>query len=689
MLNDFYVPCLSRSILYQRAVGFFSSSSLAVAARGVVGLINNDGHMQLICSPIITAKDMQDILAGYESRNKVIESALLKRIDRITDELEMKRVSNLAWLIANSRLEIKVVVSSNEENQARYSIYHAKIGIFQDASGDYVAFSGSPNETADGLVYNYEMIDVFKSWDPYESKRAEAKKRVFESLWNNWMPGFEVLDFPEAAKRKLMQYKPGIKPTIEPFEEIPNVRPKANNRAELRNYQVEAIEAWKKNNFRGILAMATGTGKTLVALRAIESLPIDVLIMVIVPNENLVEQWEDNIRKEFIHAVIVKAYGGNPEWRQHLEKIVKYSAHVSDNTARPFVLSVLKTASSIDFIRNLVKNKAINRIILLIDEVHTAGATEARHILDIEAKWRLGLSATWERDWDPEGTDAIVKFFGGVVYEYPIERALREHVLSPYKYHIHPIALATNEMDEFRRLSRQLSIKIAEATKLFPNLKGRNMKDLMTALSNQSSAISIVEQIRMLLIRRVGVLKNARKKSYALQQIFLNNQLKQCIVYCNDIAHVRETMNILHSLNISCREYDSEFNRHKRRSILEAFRSGDFQVIVAVRCLDQGVDIPSCDSAVLMASSRSNREFIQRRGRLLRLSTGKEYSVIHDILVLPFTNEREGFLLDDTEYAAFYQELERAKTFALMALNSEEVLAMLKELEKNLLMWKI
>ena len=692
LLTDFYVPCLGRSVLYQRAVGFFTSTSLNVAARGIVGLIRNGGSMQLICSPILSNDDIREIASGYEQRKTFVESRLLKGLEDISDPIVEERIANLAWLIANRRLEVKIVIPKSVEDKAKYAMYHAKIGIFQDSNGDYVAFAGSPNETAEGLVYNYELIDVYLSWNQTDALRAEAKRRTFENLWRNWTPGLEVVSFPEAVERKLLRFKREAPSLKEPEGEGRTIS--MAQQFSLRDYQQEAINAWSDNDCHGIVAMATGSGKTLVALRGVKELvPFDVVTVIAVPSENLVGQWLEVLQVEFPNAQVVLAYSGNQNWRTDLDNLLKYAMGLKrdgDETtqARAFIISVLRTASGIDFQGMISRRNMASRTCLIVDEVHMAGAPEARHIFDFDTKWRLGLSATPERDWDPEGTKIIMDFFGGIVYEFPFELALSKGILSPYNYFVKPIELTPVEMKEFKEITERIGRKLSQAVKMFPRLAGRDVKQVLIEIGSISEAQPMARELQTLIIKRVQILKDASKKAEALKTIFETQDLKKCIVYCNDIDHVSESLDILHSLNVNAREYDSEMTRDERHMILDGFSKGDFSCIVAVRCLDQGVDIPDADSAVLVASSRSTREFIQRRGRLLRKHKSKSFSSIFDILVMPFSEKGNGFPLNDAEYWAFSQEITRARIFGKGALNANEVSLTLDVIQEGLDSWK-
>ena len=281
-LADFYIPCLSVSVEYWRAVGYFTSQGLALAGRGLTSFLQNQGKMRLVASPVLTEDDVLAIQQGYTARETVVEEAILREFDADLTEIVEHRLKCLAWLIAENRLNIKLASPSELSLGNRGSIYHEKIGIFIDGERDAVAFTGSANETIGGLVSNFESIDVYWAWDdPHE--RVQRKINNFERLWNNTTPKLSVLDFPVAAKRKLLEFKPDAPPYLAPealIDELsanePGMTYSYQQRTidlpddlRLRDYQQDAINAWFENDCRGFLEMATGTGKTITALSAV------------------------------------------------------------------------------------------------------------------------------------------------------------------------------------------------------------------------------------------------------------------------------------------------------------------------------------------------------------------------------------------------------------------------------------
>lgn len=273
VINDFYVPILSNAVMYKRAVGFFNSAALYEMAIGLRHLVEKQGKMELIVSPRLTEEDIQSINLGYKTREEVIERALLRDFDEPKSKTEFRKLNLLANLIAEGVLDIKVAFKINANSAG---IFHEKIGIVIDSEGNKVAFTGSMNETYSGLLQNYESIDVFCSWRDEDYDRVNIKENAFDNLWDNLDTAMEVIPFPKVAVERLNLYK--VEKTEPLCVEIQNeddsqdVFFKIPDNVDLYDYQREAIESWKKNNYCGIFDMATGAGKTFTALGALSAL---------------------------------------------------------------------------------------------------------------------------------------------------------------------------------------------------------------------------------------------------------------------------------------------------------------------------------------------------------------------------------------------------------------------------------
>ena len=316
--RDFYTPLLNEAAMYKRAVGFFSSSALTEMAKGITGLIENNGKIQLIASPRLSAEDIEAIHKGYELREQIIERALLASLTVPKNYYEERRLNLLANLIADGRLDIKIAFT---ESHRVLGMYHEKMGLFYDKEGNVVAFAGSMNESSTAMTLNYESIDVFCSWTK-DKDRVESKINTFSSIWNNCEPNVQIIDFPRVSKEILEKYKRGpIDLTIDKnefssdcdttsfvYKQGPDTTSKVYEKIEgpvisssmnLYDYQMEAINEWEKRNFCGIFDMATGTGKTFTGLGAVSRLfercNKKLAVIIVCPYQHLVEQWIEDI----------------------------------------------------------------------------------------------------------------------------------------------------------------------------------------------------------------------------------------------------------------------------------------------------------------------------------------------------------------------------------------------------------
>jgi superfamily II DNA or RNA helicase len=664
ILNEFLIPCLQNSVLYKRAVGYFTSASLAEAARGLVGLVQNGGRMLLVASPRLTEEDIEKIKKGYDVR-ETIESALLRDIQIPLSEIDSARVRNLTWMIATNKLDIRIV---RPWDLTGTGIYHEKIGIFYDSfdeeSSDKIAFCGSMNETPGGLISNYESIDVSISWDKAEREhqRVLGHVRHFNNLWEGKEAGLETFEFPEAVRRQLLQrYSPSVSDR-EP-----------GGRRRLRSYQEQAVNSWIKADRSGVVSMATGAGKTLVALKCLETCPQPFLSIIVVPSMDLAKQWLDEIRVEYPNNSNVReAFSEEPSWPSKVKNLINAFLDFPGAPKRSFIITTIQTASKERF-RSLITEIPSDKTAIIVDEVHHSGAPEFSNVFEIKARYRLGLSATPERAWDEIGNQVIFDYFGPPVFEYDISDAIRDGVLTPYQYLLHPVALTYEERQRFKQISHQIAATLGAARSRYPNLKLKSIPEVLEFLSRVDKELGT--RLRNLYLTRVGLVKKADTKKDALREIVRNYELKRCLVYCNDLEHLEECRRIIFDEGYEAMEFSSDVDANERTAVKESFarETTGNKFLVAVRCLDEGVDLPVCDSAILISCSRSTREFIQRRGRVLRRHPSKDISTIHDILVLPFTKAEDAYALSPSEYDFVDAELRRAEEFSKNALNRESI----------------
>ncbi len=687
IIKDFYIPVLNNSISYQRAVGFFSSTSLAEISHGIYGLLENKGYIQLVASPLLSDEDVDAIKKGYEKRNKIIEQALLKTLREPKNLFEKERLNLLANLIADNVLDIKIAIL--EENQS-FGMFHEKMGIFTDFYNNKIAFSGSMNETTTAMLLNYEAVDVFCSWKTEDEKeRVCIKEHAFELIWNNKEDSMYVSDFPEVKEFIIQKYKyKGIDKGVDylesaEIEKVMCVKEKfTDNRirfpddVELYDYQIDAIGKWRKENFKGIFDMATGTGKTYTGLGAIvelyNNLNGNLAVVIVCPYQHLVEQWIDDLNKFNIFPIIGYSSSPQSDWKKRLDKAVR-NKNLEVKNYNFFCFICTNATYTSDFVQSEIK-KIKNNVLIVVDEAHNFGSLRLRSMLLDSFDFRLALSATLERHNDVEGTDVLKNYFGRKCIEYTLEDAIENKKLTPYKYYPIIVHLNKSEYEVYKQLTKEISKCI---------------------ITNKDSKISLNDRGKRLSIKRAQIVAAAEEKIVKLKENILSyKNEKHILVYCgaakilgdsDDFTNIDEedlrqidvvTKMLGDELNMKVSQFTSKENIYERKILKNEFSIGErLQVLIAIKCLDEGVNIPTIRVAFILASTTNPKEYIQRRGRVLRRFPGKHYAEIYDFITLPrklieipaLTIEE---LNDDLSLVK--KEIRRARDFAKIALNSAQ-----------------
>ena len=676
VVDDFYVPVLKESVLYQRAVGFFSSSALIAISKGVEGLISNGGKIQIIASPRLSQEDIDEIRIGYEVR-KVLERALLRGIETHNSVEDTSRLSYIASLIANGVLDIKIAfLSTNNE----IAMYHEKMGIMNDIEGNAVAFSGSMNESENAFSANYESFDVFCSWTN-EKERVFQKQMAFQAIWNNYEPGVETIDFPEAVKDRIYAFNNSLRRNsgLKTPEEnsLPEDAMFLPPDFKIRPYQESAIQNWKENGYCGIYDMATGTGKTLTALASIEQLFSDnhkrLGVVIVCPYQHLVEQWVEDIVRFGIKPIVGYSSSSQKSWKKNLAQAVRsFNLRVSD-----FFCFITTNAS---FVTKTVQDQIgilSEDVVFVVDEAHNMGATNYRRYLPDNIKYRLGLSATIDRHNDESGTTALAEYFGKKCIAYSLKDAIDSQMLTRYYYYPVLTYLDQDELSDYLSITGQLA----------------------KAIHKKNGKVVLTERAKQLLIKRSRVVAGAKGKLPELQrQIAPHIDDKHILVYCgattvrdeDDADFSKRQIDLVadllgNTLNMRVGRFTSQESAQERAQIREAFAEGNaLQVLVAIKCLDEGVNIPSIKTAFILASSTNPKEYIQRRGRVLRKFPGKEFAVIYDFITLPFpvnTIATQNSTIIDSTKGLIKRELIRMMDFADIAENPSSTFDLVYDLK--------
>jgi superfamily II DNA or RNA helicase len=693
LLNDFYIPALERSCSYDRAVGYFSAAMLSYAAQGLSVFVENDGYMRLIVGSELSEDESDAIEDGYKKRDIVerLGEKFLSIITNVDDDLFAHRMQSLSWLIAAGRLDIKVALR-------KQGMYHEKIGLFKDNNDDTIVFQGSANETAYALRpdFNFESISVYKSWVPAHDEFAEPYQIGFEKLWEDKSKDTYVVDFPEAVRQKLIStVTQNLSPPNVELERYLRDRPLDKKQTggpsslltpripeflgaeeyKLREHQRETIHKWMNNEYHGIFALATGAGKTITAIHAsVRVLEAEakrdrpVCIIVSAPYINLADQWRENL--ELFNISSIPCYRSREHWHNRLSNAI---AAFNNGASKYLCIVVVNATLASEIFQEHLKSIPPTSLLWIGDECHHHGSQRLNQCLPGAAKYRIGLSATPEHYIDEEANERLKQYYGAVVANYSLTDAIEDGVLTPYKYYPNVVTLTDEEGDEYRTLSHQISNLMA--TK-FSHGK----------LSEQSES-----SLNQLLMRRARLLGSADNKIISLRKILNERDIEpHTLFYCGDgsmkddsdenkfVRQIETISRELHELGWRTSRFTSRETSKTKKDILENFRVGSIDAMVAIRCLDEGIDIPACRTAFLLASARNPRQFIQRRGRILRRAPGKEFAVVYDFLVqLPETEDEENFAAEKNLVTG---ELSRIAEFANSSLNSAECYCVLEPL---------
>lgn len=661
--SAFYLPAVAAATHYDRAVGFFSSSIYLLAWPSLKQFVAAGGRMRLICSPVLSDQDHAAMRDGYSDR------ADAEAAERIRDDFARLRASPnfakpasvLASLVALGVIDCKLAWVGEAAGGRPRRLFHDKIGLLRDADSE-IAFKGSMNETWPGLSLdgNLESVDVFVSWGgERERERITDERAYFDRLWHNDWPGVVTMPLPASAHADIVstadaaRWPELVDEICLELEQASRWSPEADRPGARvpRAHQVKALDAWVDAGRRGIFEHATGSGKTFSAICAAnDAFGRDEIPLFLVPSELLFDQWKDELQQAFAPKglELLLCGAGNAGWKEG--SLLRSWTQPSMVPGAPrAVLATVQTASSPAF---LGLCEGGEHLFLVADEVHRLGAEGARRIFTLDSGPRLGLSATPERAGDPEGTRAILDYFRGVVPPpFGITEAVKSGALTPYAYSVHPIYLDAEEQERWQKLTDEYRRLYARA-----EAKG------------DAGEPGIAARLKMLLISRARIVKAARGKVDIAARIVRSHYQsgQRWIVYCDDQVQLGIVRRSLHSAGLDdVFEYHSAMAGDRART-LERFNTLG-GIVVSIRCLDEGVDIPAVTHALILASSRNPREFIQRRGRVLRRAEGKTLAFLHDVIVVPHASD-EG---DGNSILA--GEIARAIEFGSHAINPASV----------------
>lgn len=667
--SEFFIPILEKSTKVIRFGGIFSSENFVRIAQGMKGFIEKDGVMKLIVYPNITDEDFQAIIDGKKSEQDVILEKWIEDIEQISEKFVQEHVKALAWMIKNEFLEIKLIRIKDSTGKL---IPFSEISHIANAQKMYGVFFGSDDDEIVSFTGNldyvvqdtdYTHITVYKYWESGQKQYINRDYSEWNDLWNgnqiqvlkNYY--FETFDISSDIKETFIKIAPNSK------DEINLERPFS-----LRDYQKEALEEWEKNSFMGICEMATGTGKTRVAIGAIkriEKIKDEFLIVISVPSDTLAVQWKAQLEQWGYETFLTLK---NNDWK---EQIPYYITKANKGKKILCIITSYITFSNENFKEKIFDNS--KNVFLISDEVHNAGAPEFSKGLDQRYQIRLGLTATLERYFDEEGTKILDEFFHNTVYTYTIEDGISDGILSPYRYHVIPVMLDELEMKKYKNETQTMAIKYEQRS------------DLVQWISflNHSN-------------KRAKIVKNASQKFVELKNIFQSRKDNHFgLIYCDSeqITEVTKISNNIKPYPVYVRRITEKDTptRKERDEITQGLVDGSYHAVSSILILNEGWDCPELKYCILMSNTGNEKEYIQRRGRVLRKFDGeyfdgtkKEFAEIYDFCVVPdLTDLNE--VESDMEINLVKKEFSRLKIIAKASLEPErsQTLEMIEKFEER------
>jgi superfamily II DNA or RNA helicase len=651
LIGEVLIPAMAVAEYVRIGAGFFSSQCLAQIAPGLASFLERSkGTIELLISPSISDADRDALARGALSPQDAIQIA----VDRLLEEASLSQhalvhhtLDCLAYLVAAKRLVVRFALM-------KQGMYHKKLWLVRVGT-TWAAVHGSGNATARGLLVNGEQMSVDRPWTDGSASQARVAKLLtrWDSQWANKSPHVLCIDLKDGLRMIDRRHTGSALPSIDDFWRAwhadharglePSLPPGVDlvgsrlltipANVEWRTgkfgHQGHAVDAFLGNGSKGILAIATGGGKTqtalITAVHEQDRHKGPVLVVIIVPSAPLQRQWAEAVR-DFGVEPFQPSATSVPRRRSLLEEIRAGLSGRDLFTA--VILCTQKLFTEDEGIRSFIAELPDEVLAVLVgDEAHNLGSSgftaKATHRFNV----RLGLSATPTRQYDADGTEALFDFFGSPVFEFTLRDAIDAGCLTPYNYHVHEVELSEQEMSEYEDLTRQLQ-----------------RKGFIGA--DDGNDFGHGTQVEHLLRKRRAVLEQTQAKIPALEYLLQMSgpeRLARTLIYTSAKPVAVTGLPQIHLVNSVLRRLGIRFHQYTSRETsspgavqyLERFSSGDYQVLTAMKVLDEGVDIPQTDTAYLLASSTVRREWIQRRGRILRQSPGKRIAELHDFLVVP------------------------------------------------------
>jgi superfamily II DNA or RNA helicase len=710
---EFFIDALLESNSFDLVLGFFSSSGFRALAPGFAYFIHHGGKMRIIFNDVLSVEDKEAIERGINSKpEELIETRIIEDLLGLYNTLSSKDrhfFNCISWLIATGRLEIMAIVPVN----GRPGIAHPKFGLFKDKEDNTVVFSGSVNFSKSALFYNLEAMSCYRSWtnDRSDKDRIEYYGGLFNRIWTGKHNSARTISldkvktiirekFPVGSSETLLHeeyllvtellHETGfptelikkldiIKAKLS-LADLPRILPPPD--LTIRPYQDAAYNNWKKNGNNGLFAMATGTGKTITALNCVYKEYLEEYklnnkvcyhLLILVPGQPLLQQWAG----EIADWGIKKSYlvSGKSNWREELQELANdFQFGIDSDFA---IVATYQTFTNPVF-QSILSGLPSNTIVIA-DEAHNMGQPSVRELLPkFPFNKRIGLSATPKRIYDPQGTALLEEFFNDrepYCFSFTMEEAIKEGRLCRYEYYPRLVELEHDELDQYIQLSK----RIAQLSHMGGQEDGLNAN------------------LERLLLMRKRIVNKANQKLVALRNIISEIKTRQPLKYCFTYAPegenseteleednkriIREMQQVFEQASPQTRTHVYLGETQNREEVLEGFERGQIDVLLAIKCLDEGVDVPQTGIGIFTASTGNPRQYIQRRGRLLRMHDDKHQALIYDMVVIPKifgeSGQEEFFKI---EQSLVKSELMRVGYFASLSENFYETKKVLQNI---------
>lgn len=691
--KDFFTEALIESCNFDLGLGFFSSSGIRSLSYGFALFIANGGKMRVVMNHILSKEDKEVIENGQKHLIEDFEDNILCDIKKLIETLSKEDEQFfrcLSYLISVDRIKFLATIST------KGGLGHDKYGIFKDEKGNKVAFIGSANFSQSALELNGETITVFTS--PNDDNRIAEYQTLFDQSWENDTPHlihipiehvktFIREKFPEAPLTNLIEEGINLRESIGMDNDVPQkyykpISKRILDKIELkeqeprfpfpeeRKIQIDAYNAWIGNGKKGMFAMATGSGKTVTALNCIRKQYKEngyYKAIIVVPTQALAIQWEHEA-KSFNFQNIVSTHS-DKDWKDVLSRYITRS--ILDSTKSIILITTYATFNRNDIQSFLKKVRGAETFIYVADEAHNIGSQNSLKHLPEMINWRIGLSATPERIYDDLGTEKLYEFFDSkppkYTYRYTMKQAIEEGILCHYDYYPIFIELTSSEMEEYERISDQLRKYIDADT-------GKYKLNAERLLLKRKRIIHKAENKKIAISDLLEELKQKQKLDYTFVFVPEGYEPDYSI---NDSYNIdQDDIHIIDEYAQMFKEHGYSYHKYisgldDAPSILQNFADGDIQILLSMKCLDEGVDIPRAEHAIFCSSTGNPRQFVQRRGRVLRKCKGKEKARIWDLIVTPPN------ILDESnkiERNLFFNEVKRIVNFAALADNQIDIL---------------